>query len=66
MLDIGMGCLGELQPIIAWVVLPLERGGELTLEFFRVVVVRLARGLAAPLPCLGIFVLEVPMAAGRV
>src|SRR5579872_5622068 len=66
MLNVRVGCLGELQPIVARIVLPLQRVYELALEGFRVVVVGFAGGLAAPLACLWIFVLEVPMAAALV
>src|SRR5262249_13767954 len=61
MLDIRVGSVSKPQAIIAGVVLSLQRLHKRTFEFLRLVVVGFAGGLASPLACLGVFVLEVPM-----
>src|SRR5947208_198784 len=62
MLNVRVSGLGELQPVVAGVVLTLQRLHEHTLELLSVIVVGFASGLAAPLAGLRVFILEMPMA----
>ena len=61
MLNVCVCCIGKLQPIIARVILALQRFQEFTFERLGVIVVRFARCFPTPLAGLGIFVIEVPV-----